>query len=134
MTASAISMTADFSSFEDLKDRRPDILGKINTCWGKTCYRSTKINDKYYICDSDCSFNAWRFDGFITDAQWKTIARLCIDFKADISEVIRNFTFETDSITVQDYSTVNRYFYPTSLKGWVGGIFFMIEENGRAHS
>ena len=127
-------MTADFSSFEQLKDRNPEIFKKINSACGLTSYGSSKIRDGFYVYDFNTSINAWRFDGFVTDAQWKTIAQLCIRFKADISEVIRNFTFETDSVTVQDYSSVNKYFYPTSLKGWVGGIFFMIEENGRAHS
>lgn len=134
MTASAISMATDFSSFEELKDRRPDLLQKINYACGLTSYDWNKIRDGFYVYDFNTSINAWRFDGFITDAQWKTIAQLCIKFKADISEVTRSLIFESDSVTVRDYDNVNLYFYPTSLKGWVGGIFFMIEENGRANS
>ena len=133
MTAS-ISTFAEFSSFEELRDRSPEIFKKINYCCGLTSYSFYKIRDDFYSWDFNCSVNAWRFDTFVTDAQWRTIAQLCIKFKADISEVVRNLTFETDYVTVKDIYTVNKYSYPTSLKGWVGGTFFFIEENGRAHA
>jgi hypothetical protein len=125
-----------FPTFAELKETNPNAFDKINQCAGLTCYKSSKgANATVY--DFDCTINAWRFNQFLTGAQWKTLAILCINFEADISEVIRSMVFETDFMCVRDFEGadgLSQYNYPTNLKGFVDGVFFLIEPTGRAHS
>jgi hypothetical protein len=124
----------EFPTFAELKETKPEIYDKINECVGLTCYKSNK-GPRVTVYDFDCSINARRFDGFLTDAQWKTLAILCISYKANISEVIRNMEFETNFMCIRDGADgLSQYSYPTNLKGFVGGVFFLIEPTGRAHS
>jgi hypothetical protein len=123
-----------FPTFTELKETEPGIYDKINECAGLTCYKSHRIRE-VNVYDFDCSINAWRFDKFLTDAQWKTLAVLCINFKADISEVIRNMEFETNFMCIRDGADgLSQYSYPTNLKGFIGNVFFLIEPTGMAHS
>lgn len=123
-----------FPTLGELKEAKPDIYDKINESAGLTCYRSHKVRE-VTVYDFDCSINAWRFDRFLTDAQWKTLAILCINFKANISEVIRNMEFETNFMCIRDGADgLSQYSYPTNLKGFIGQVFFLIEPTGRAHS
>jgi len=123
-----------FPTFAELKETKPEVYDKINECAGLTCYKSNK-GPKVTVYDFDCSINAWRFDRFLTDAQWKTLAILCINFKANISEVIRDMEFETNFMCIRDGADeLSQYNYPTNLKGFVGGVFFLIEPTGMAHS
>lgn len=123
-----------YSTFDKLKEAAPEVFKKINYACGLTSYVSCKVRNDFISYDFNCSINAWRFDTFITDAQWKTIAQLCIRFNANISEVLRNLVFETKNVIVQDFSQEIQYFYPTNVKGFIGDIYFLIEEDGRAHS
>ena len=130
-----MTTTCNLPTLQELKENNKVVFDKINSAAGLPMYQMTKINDKYYIYDFDCSINTWRFDGFVTDAQWKTIARLCINFEADISKVIRNLTFETSFIATQDSDgTVVQYNYPTNIVGFIENTYFLIDEDGRAHS
>jgi hypothetical protein len=130
-----MTATCNFPTLQELKQNNKKIFDKINASAGMIDYKYNKVRQGFYIYDFNCEINAWRFDRFLTDAQWKTIAQLCIKFDANISEVIRNFSFETNYIAVQDCDgTVVQYNYPTNVKGWVKNVFFLIEEDGRAHS
>jgi hypothetical protein len=123
-----------FPTFAELKETKPGVYHVINECAALTCYKSNK-GPKVTVYDFDCTINAWRFNQFLTDAQWKKLAILCINFEADISEVIRSMVFETDFMCVRDDADeLSQYNYPTNLKGFVGGVFFLIEPTGEAHS
>jgi hypothetical protein len=123
-------------SFEELQ-KNEYLFKRINTLCGLMEYKLHKpqlgrAEFDYY--DFTNGTNAWRFDGFITDAQWKTIAQLCISYKADIAEVIRGFVFETEKISVVDGEHSSTYFVPTSMCGYIKNIYFLIEEDGRSNT
>jgi hypothetical protein len=130
-----MTTTWNFPTLQELKENNKVVFDKINSAAGLTCYRMNKVREGFYVYDFDCSINAYRFDHFVTDAQWKTIAQLCINYKADISEVIRNLAFETNFIATQDSDgTVVQYSYPTNIVGFIENTYFLIEKDGRAHS
>ena len=141
-----MTTTWNFPTLQELKENNKVVFDKINSAAGLTCYRMNKVREGFYIYDFDCSINVYRFDHFVTDAQWKTIAQLCINYKADISEVIRNLTFETNFVAVQDIgpsgdpncqgfgNVITQYSYPTNIVGFIENTYFLIEEDGRAHS
>ena len=121
-------------TFAELQEKHKDVFDKINYCAGLVDYRVHKAQNGGEYYDFNCSINAWRFDVLLTDAQWKKLAQLCINYKADIAEVIRNFTFETEEVTVADGPHQSTYEVPTNMKGWVKNVFFCITPEGSAHS
>jgi hypothetical protein len=122
-------------TFDELQQNQY-LFNKINSLCGLSEYKIHKaqLGKAYDYYDFSNGTNAWRFDGFITDAQWKKIAQLCIRFKADISEVIRGLTFDTERISVVDGEHRSDYFVPTTLKGWIGEVFFGIDEMGESNT
>jgi hypothetical protein len=130
-----MTATYSFPTLQELRQNNKFVFDKINYAAGHPNYRMNKVREGFYIYDYDCSINVWRFDGFITDAQWKTIALTCINFRADIYEVIRNLTFETSFIVTQDSDGDKvQYNYPTNIVGFIKDTYFLIEEDGRAHT
>lgn len=127
-------------TFRQLKEQQPDIYRKINNSLSCAEYKFNNVHKPNW--DFNWSINCWRFDGFLTDSQWATFARLCIRFSADISQTIREWSFETDRVDVfnpgaredDESAEIYTYYYPTNIKGWIGGIFFVIEPDGRSHT
>jgi hypothetical protein len=129
------------SSFtlEKLKNDSPEIYRRLNLCFSSNEYKIhkpqiTKSAVTYW--DFQCSVNCWRFDNFLSDAQWRTFAQLCVRRNADIGKAIREWSFETDRVSLFDFFESERtdYYVPTNIKGWVDGTFFMIEPDGRLHT
>ena len=116
-------------TFAELIENSRAVFDKINYCCGLPDYKFFDGRYSFY-----CAINAWRFDVLLTDAQWKKLAQLCINYKADIAEVIRNFTFETEEVTVIDGPHQSIYEVPTNMKGWIKNVFFCITPEGSAHS
>jgi hypothetical protein len=116
-------------TFAEFQEDHPEVFEKLNYCCGLTEY---KFSDGHYSFTN--GINAWRFDCLLTDKQWKALAQLCIRYHADISDVIRGFNFETESVTVVDGSHKSVYELPTNMKGWVKNVFFCITPDGSVHS
>lgn len=134
-------MTSTFvqgSSFtiEQLESDHPETYRRLDLCFSFNDYKIHKTqiakSAVTYYWDFQCSLNCWRFDGFLSDAQWKTFAQLCIRFNADIGKTIREWSFETDRISVFDFFECERtdYYVPTNIKGWIDSLFFIIEPDG----
>ena len=115
-------------TFAELKQDHLELFEKLNYCCGCPEY---KYFGGYY--DFNCTINAWRFSALLTDKQWKALANLCINFKADISEVIRGCSFETSRVTIADSGNESSYWVPTSLCGRVKNLYFLIDTDGRCN-
>lgn len=115
-------------TFDQLRENKY-LYERLNALCGMTEY---KQHDRFYNFSNGT--NCWRFDGFITDAQWKKLAQLCIRFNANIAETIRNFTFETEYISIIDDGNRIDYEVPTSMRGFVGNMFFGIDELGESNT
>lgn len=116
-------------TFAELQQDHPELFEKLNYCCGLSEYKF--LDGRYSF---SCNINAWRFDQLLTDKQWKKLAQLCIGYGADISQVIRDFNFETEQVKVVDGSNCSVYELPTNMKGWVKKVFFCITPDGFAHS
>jgi hypothetical protein len=115
-------------TFDELKEQQQELFRKLNYCCGLTEY---KVHKQQY--DFTCSINAWRFDVFLSDAQWKALAQLCINYRADINEVIRGCHFDTEQVSVTDGFDISIYAVPTDLCGWVKNLYFSIDVDGRCN-
>lgn len=125
----ATSVCEKVFTFAELQQDHPEVFEKLNYCCGLAEY---KFSGGYYTFT--CNINAWRFDCLLTDKQWKALAQLCIRYQADIAEVIRNFNFETERLTVVDGSHQSVYELPANMTGWVKNVFFCITPDGSVHS
>lgn len=118
-------------TFAELQEKHKDVFDKINYCAGLIDYKVHKAQNGVEYYDFTCSINAWRFDYLLSDKQWKALAQLCINYKADIGEVIRGAHFETERVTVVDGPHLSVYSVPTNLCGWVKNVYFCIYVDGR---
>lgn len=120
-------------TFAELQEKHKDLFDKINYCAGLAEYKlhQSQFQSGLDYYDFTCSINAWRFDCLLTDKQWKALAQLCINYKADIGEVIRGCHFETDRVTIVDGPHTSHYSVPTNLCGWVKNLYFLIDVDGR---
>lgn len=127
-------------TFQQLKQNQPELYQKICDCLSCSDYKFFTGGRKPYW-DFSFSINCWQFNEFLTPFQWKKFAYLCIQYKADIGEVIQNWTFETSYIEMVNPAANSGeignsyiYHYPTNIRGFIGNTYFMIEPDGRSHS
>lgn len=123
-------------TFNELQREQPELFRKLNYCAGLLEYKLHKPQISksaldYY--DFTCTPNAYRFDVLLTDKQWKKLAQLCINYKADIGEVIRGCHFETERVTIADGEHKSIYYAPTNLCGWIKGVYFLIDVDGNCN-
>jgi hypothetical protein len=120
-------MNTDIKTFNQLQK---DVYDRIVLVGHSPYHKNEKVafGWKNYLTVHEVS----KLQEFVTDAQWKSIAQLCIRFNLNIKEIVDDLFFEDETIWARDESCdwCEVYYLPTVIKGWFGGIYYMIETNG----
>ena len=124
-------MFTDIKTFDQLSK---DVYDRIVLVGNNSYFKTEKIGAywKNYLTVHEVE----KLQEFVTDAQWKRIAQLCIRFNLNINLVFGELFFEYETIWAKDKDCdwCEVYYLPTNITGWFGNTYYMIEMNGDANT
>jgi len=124
-------MTTDIKTFDQLQK---DVYDRIVLVGHSSYFKNEKVafGWKNYLTVHEVS----KLQEFVTEAQWKRIAQLCIRFNLNIKEIVDDLFFEYETVWAKDKNCdwCEVYYLPTVIKGWFGECYYMIEMNGDANT